>query len=250
MNKTKSIYGGMISSLLLSTCVSVQAQLDYDATYSINAINAHPESAAGLLLPGAQLTFAGSSINGTDSAGIILGSDPEVYSDATGIGAGGQTAEAGANAEFTYFFALTGTTSYVPILVSASGSVTQSGNPNFNFSSANFAVEDYVGPHSGTKYFSQNLSSSGTTTFSVDQDVEIPGGDVIEVIMGAGTTVGVPGGASASVDPQISIDPAYLAANPGVSLEFSPYITPEPSSLGLILGGLAAVVGVRRRKHF
>jgi len=132
--------------------------------------------------------------------------------------------------------------------VSATGSATQSGNPNLNFSSANFEIVDYVGTYSGTKYDSQNITSSGATTFSDNQTVYMPGGDVLYVNIQASSTVYVPGGASASVDPQISIAPTYLAGNPGVSLEFSPYIfpVPEPSitrlfTLGSGLAGLFVI---------
>jgi len=78
---------GIIGGTLFLGCVAVQAQLNYDATYSVSAINAR--SYFGFVVPGAQLTTSGSSINGTDTAGIILGVDPDVYATGVGIGSGG-----------------------------------------------------------------------------------------------------------------------------------------------------------------
>jgi len=66
-------------------------------------------------------------------------------------------------------------------------------------------------------------------------------GQVYYVLMGAGAYA-LAGSASATADPVISIDPTWLAQNPGYSLEFSPGITngstPEPSSLFLLGSGL------------
>jgi hypothetical protein len=56
--------------------------------------------------------------------------------------------------------------------------------------------------------------------------------------------------ANAVADPYFQIDPAFLAANPGYSLEFSPGITnqpvsavPLPASFPLFLTGLLGLMG-------
>lgn len=89
------------------------------------------------------------------------------------------------------------------------------------------------------------------------QPVDIQGGDLIEITLQAsvnpvdpylpGTT------ANALADPYFQIDPSYLNANPGVSLEFSPGInnvpvssTPEPSCVGLAGIAIACAFGRRR----
>ncbi len=59
----------------------------------------------------------------------------------------------------------------------------------------------------------------------------------------------------AFVDPLVSIDPTFMAANPGYSLVFAPGVlnaeaplpVPEPATWGLMLLGLGAV-GLRRRR--
>jgi len=61
------------------------------------------------------------------------------------------------------------------------------------------------------------------------------------------------GAFTAFVDPVITIDPAFLVANPGYSLSFSPNIggaVPEPGAWAMMLlgfGGLGAVLRNRRR---
>jgi hypothetical protein len=65
------------------------------------------------------------------------------------------------------------------------------------------------------------------------------------------------GGASATAtaDPYFQIDPAFLAANPGYSLEFSPGIdnvpisaTPLPPALPLFASGVIALAGFAWRR--
>jgi hypothetical protein len=65
-----------------------------------------------------------------------------------------------------------------------------------------------------------------------------------------------PGGWSASVDPTVEIDPAFLANNPGYSLIIDPNpsgtstVTPEPGTLALFGSGLLVLARVvRRRMH-
>jgi hypothetical protein len=55
---------------------------------------------------------------------------------------------------------------------------------------------------------------------------------------------------SAFADPIVQIDPTFLAANPGYSLEFSSGLisaAPEPGSVGLTLIGLGMLALMRKR---
>jgi hypothetical protein len=63
------------------------------------------------------------------------------------------------------------------------------------------------------------------------------------------------GNFSATVDPTISIDPTWLASNPGYTLEFSSNLTaavPEPSAWAMMLLGFAGpgFAGWRRSERF
>jgi hypothetical protein len=53
------------------------------------------------------------------------------------------------------------------------------------------------------------------------------------------------------VDPVITIDPAFLAAHPDLTLSFSANIptVPLPGSIWLMMGGMAGLVEVRRRQR-
>jgi hypothetical protein len=58
--------------------------------------------------------------------------------------------------------------------------------------------------------------------------------------------------AHAYVDPIIAIDPAFLAAHPGLTLSFSAGVpvpaVPLPASAWLLLGGMLGLIEVRRRQ--
>jgi hypothetical protein len=60
------------------------------------------------------------------------------------------------------------------------------------------------------------------------------------------------GTCEASADPTITIDPTFLAANPGLSVVFSPGITPgvvpTPASGWLLISGLGALAMIQRRR--
>jgi hypothetical protein len=99
---------------------------------------------------------------------------------------------------------------------------------------------DYYQIHSAPNSF----SSQGNYAFFVTP------GLVTKIYILADTTVVGLGYAFAQVDPVISIDPFFLAANPGYSLALSQGIgngVPEPASWALMLLGLGLVGGLRAK---
>jgi hypothetical protein len=69
--------------------------------------------------------------------------------------------------------------------------------------------------------------------------MEVPANTLEEVEISAGVSIFLTGIGSASVDPQISIDPTFVNTG-GYALEFSPNFlaVPEPSTLALCSLGL------------
>jgi len=89
--------------------------------------------------------------------------------------------------------------------------------------------------------FRNSLSLTTNTPYEVVLNAQVSSWDIGET---AGTV------ATAVADPYFQIDPAFLAANPGYSLEFSPGITnqqiaavPLPASFPLFVTGLLALMG-------
>jgi len=91
-------------------------------------------------------------------------------------------------------------------------------------------------------------SFSGTVSLgdALVSDGQSSEGLVIERVSGGLSN----GTETASFDPSITIDPNWLASNPGYSLVFSPdsVAVPEPFTLSLFGAGLAGAAAMRRRK--
>jgi hypothetical protein len=106
--------------------------------------------------------------------------------------------------------------------------------------------------------FASFSASGDSQTMELNQEFILYPGDIYETRMSVEayvnntvTTVGNPayvnGNASASVDPEIYIDPTFLASNPGYSIDFSPGYLPEPSPACLLPLGAMGLLGRRRK---
>jgi hypothetical protein len=100
--------------------------------------------------------------------------------------------------------------------------------------------------------FSQNLSLTSNVVYTALISAYANAADPCEIIGGCYAV-----SATASADPYIQIDPAFLAANPGYSLVLSPSVgniptsssTPEPTSFGLVAAGLIGAYGWSKRRQ-
>jgi hypothetical protein len=146
---------------------------------------------------------------GRGSATITQGLDPYVAASASGscsLNTGGDQT----SAEYDYSFQITGTSGSVPMIISARGETAINGGN---------AVVDFTVSGNGTYV----VNTLGVTSFSLDKAVNLAANTEynVEIESIVSAVYGLDS-ASASVDPQISIDPTYAAANPGVSLCFQP----------------------------
>jgi hypothetical protein len=192
-------------------------------------------------------TLSGSaSSNATLEAGNPNSMSVSASSTSEGVGA---TATASVGGSFV----ISGTRGdLIPIVVLATGSGSGTGgDPEYpTGGGATFSIGS-----NDNCFFGDCLDASGT--FSIDQTVMIEANFVYGVGASASATA-VDGTGEASVDPFIEIEPAFLAAHPGLSIEFSPgYITsagsatPEPSTWAMALTGFAGLgwlARMRRRK--
>lgn len=98
------------------------------------------------------------------------------------------------------------------------------------------------------------MGRSGSDVVNFDTEVMVPVNTPLLVSMSAAANSHEAfGGDSAYADPTFTIDPAFLAANPGYALAFSPGVgngpaVPEPLSLVLFGFGLVGLRAVCRRR--
>jgi hypothetical protein len=154
----------------------------------------------------------------------------------------------------------------VPVVVIGTGNAVATGN---GYAYADLEVSGYgaddtfptVEAEAQTNYAYPEAPNEGPS-FSVDQTIMLEPDTVAGVYMDANAFAGEPlqdpvfqeplaigcptycGTASASLDPLIEIEPAFLAANPGYTLVFSPGFVPplsapvpEPSTCAMLLLG-------------
>ena len=115
---------------------------------------------------------------------------------------------------------------------------------------------DMFGPGGGGADACSPAPCGSSSLVHVNAVFDVDVGQIFEVALQAQASATGGALAVASVDPEISILPDFLAANPGLSLEFSANITqpgsvgsvPEPSTWGLLTLGFVglALASLRR----
>jgi hypothetical protein len=199
-----------------------------------------------------------SATNGPDTASAQgNGGNPNSVF-ASGSGSGANQAVAG-GAQIIEDFIINGGSAMVPVIFQASLQISGIGmTPDTGFQdvdgSAGFIVTGPGGSGGFDGYIEYAVIGGlgKPEQYTVNETDFVEGGMVYEstITAAAGeysaTDAPISGTANASVDPEIFIDPTFLANNPGYSIEFSPDPTPEPASLSL-LASAGIVLLVRRR---
>jgi hypothetical protein len=212
----------------------------------------HGEQNGGATVPSAASLTLGDS---SGSAFISGAPDPSVQAYA-GNGDGLNPALADAYESY-YVEALGPGVQAIPLVVQAS--IFTLASSNTQSSGGASGCLSINGPYC-TGSNAVNLANSNTGHNSNIEDftqrLSVTPGTLTTISMSVSTLENVQGFASAIVDPYVYIDPTWLAANPGYSLEFSPGIgneapsTPLPAALPLFasaLGGLGGTAWLRRR---
>ena len=157
----------------------------------------------------------------------------------------------------------TDTTTMVPLLFTASLTTSVSGPGTSADTSASgsivWGVGDFIqGCTLLGASFCPSLGSNSSSDASVTDSpysVQLNTVQRIDMTISGGTAWSAGGtGFSATLDPLVEIDPAFLLTHPGFSLEFSANIptaatsVPEPASVAIFGTGLAALGVVRRKR--
>jgi hypothetical protein len=207
-----------IVNLLQLACAPASAQQVLDATFFFDVNGRESTSGPGVV------NYFGTNV--TASGVITQGVDPYVAASVTTKDVGGY-----AGADYDYYFEVAGPAGNVPVVVVANG-LAQTTSATF-YANASFQIPNLNVSEAAT------ATPSSPASFSLNQSMNIPANTLEEVEIDAGVSIFLTGTASASVDPQITIDPTF--ANAGeYSLEFSPNFlaVPEPSIMALLPLGL------------
>jgi hypothetical protein len=150
-------------------------------------------------------------------------------------------------------FEVVGPVSYVsvPVIYSATGTTSATGG---------YATVGFAGYDTSSLIACSPSCADEPSSFSGSLGGTVYSNDIAEFGLSlfgqSGGNFSGPGGWSASVDPTVEIDPAFLANNPGYSLIIDPNpsgtstVTPEPGTLALFGSGLLVLARVvRRRMH-
>jgi len=163
----------------------------------------------------------------------------------------------GVSTEVTYYFEVVGSTSEpVPLDISGSGSASATSANNFAvYGSAGFITPfgdatACSSPQVGACPVPSPTVGIVQNPFSVTLDGDVTPGRIYEIDVSAGGDANGFFGSSfsASIDPQVTIDPSFADAS-DFTLEFSPNPTsavPEPSSTSLLLVICLGLGAVRR----
>ncbi len=223
-------WGAAIGLLILCLAPLARGQALSSVTYTGSAggvIGNNPFSGQDIDAPGTATGMVNDgACSGTATLSLIGGSPNEIEATANGLGMS-EYFYINAGGSINGSFVVEGASPMqVPIVFLASG--TASGNDGIYVESqASFGAEDEIGP------IVSGDANYANSSFSLNQSVLIPATVIVYVSVNASAQVTtgnygqssyppVSGSANATVDPQIYIDPAFLATNSNYYIEFAP----------------------------
>lgn len=263
-------------SIRRGTATPAMAAFIAGALISVPAWAGPPDAQFGAVAagsPGETIRTAGAV------SGIIIGDFPDsggtdsasTTTDLTAHakGAASSRGSAGGEATINYYGEVVGSsTSPVPLSIvgflstqfaGGGGPATSGGGAIADMAWGIADGFDMFDPLAGAATACSSPTPCGSASLSVNAVFDVEVGQIFEVALQAQASATNGALAVASVDPEISILPDFLAANPGLSLEFSANITqpgsvgsvPESSTWALLALGFAglALASHRRPAH-
>jgi hypothetical protein len=248
----------VMAALIAGAFLSARAWADPpDAQFSASAAGASPISTPGAVSGVVIGDFP--DTGGTDSASTTT----DLTAHARG--AASSKGSAGGEATINYYGEVVGpSTSPIPLSIVGSLSTQFAGGGGSATSCCGAIASmawgiadgfDMFDPFDGGETACSSPNPCGSTSLLVNAVFDVDVGQIFEVAEQAQASATSGALAVASVDPEISILPDFLAAHPGLSLEFSANITqpgsvgsvPEPSTWALLMLGFVGLVFASRR---